>query len=413
MRMRAFFFIGSASLLLGIFAVPGNSQESPVSVPAAIRSIIKGSCSVAGCHQGKYPAAGLNFEAEAFLSSVLDVPSKEVDGLKIVDTREPEKSYLLAKIKGESWIVGKRMPLNRPPLTGDQIEEIETWVQGLKKTDLENGQPASWTQGKRPFLFLDTTAAQPAARSKGFTRPAFWGTRLVNLPTTTTPGKREFLFRVSHRFLPAISDGWDYLYGLDGPAFILLSFGYGISDNLALTFGRTRFYQEWELSADWLLFEQGKKSSLPFSAVLHAGGSLVSQDKPPGADWSGRFRLSALLSLSHQVNERLSILLVPAFASNTNFFEKPSEGTFGLGIGGRLMVLNDLSIIAEWIPALAGYKDAANSWGVGLEKKIGGHVFQVFIASSIGMTASQFLPGGDLRLADGDFRLGFNIFRTF
>jgi hypothetical protein len=29
------------------------------------------------------------------------------------------------------------------------------------------------------------------------------------------------------------------------------------------------------------------------------------------------------------------------------------------------------------------------------------------------LTGSQFVPGGDLRLQDFDFRIGFNIFRTF
>jgi hypothetical protein len=226
-------------------------------------------------------------------------------------------------------------------------------------------------------------------------------------------GKGEFLFRVSHRFQPPVSSGWDSFYGFDGPAYILLSFGYGITDNLMVTVGRSRLYQEWEFNADWAVIEQGKNSSLPFSATLHAGGSLVSQDEPQSAEWSGRFRLSALVSLSYQLNDRLSFLLVPAFSSNTNFWEPSSEGTFALGIGGRFMVFDDISLIAEWMPPLAGYKDFYSGWGLGVEKKIGGHVFQFFVTDSIGLIASQYLPGGDLRLGDGDFRFGFNIFRTF
>jgi len=65
------------------------------------------------------------------------------------------------------------------------------------------------------------------------------------------------------------------------------------------------------------------------------------------------------------------------------------------------------------VPRLAGYKDSYSGWGLGIEKKIGGHVFQFFVTDSIGLTASQYLPGGDLKLGDGDFRIGFNIFRTF
>ena len=77
------------------------------------------------------------------------------------------------------------------------------------------------------------------------------------------------------------------------------------------------------------------------------------------------------------------------------------------------MIFDDFSLLAEWVPPLAGYEDSYGGWGLGVEKKIGGHVFQFFVTDSIGIIASQYLPGGDLRLGDGDFRLGFNIFRTF
>jgi hypothetical protein len=77
------------------------------------------------------------------------------------------------------------------------------------------------------------------------------------------------------------------------------------------------------------------------------------------------------------------------------------------------MIFNDFSIIWEWVPVLTGYKDNSNGWGLGVEKKIGGHVFQVFLLNSAGLTSDQFIPGGDLRLKDKDFRFGFNIFRTF
>jgi hypothetical protein len=78
------------------------------------------------------------------------------------------------------------------------------------------------------------------------------------------------------------------------------------------------------------------------------------------------------------------------------------------------MILNDFSIIAEWVPALSGYKEIEGSgWGLGIEMKVGGHVFQVFVNNALGLTPAQYLPGGDLRLGDLDFRIGFNIFRTF
>jgi len=419
MKSKAFFFLatlmilGLSSSVMGIG--PADVREL---APANIKTIVKQNCSVSGCHSGKYPAANLSLEQDGFPASVINVSSLEVPELKIVDSAAPEKSYLLMKVNGGPGIVGKRMPANRDPLTEPQISALKDWIQSLKSEPPASLTPVEPGPNRGPSLHSSGDASESAGqgaatRAKSFSKPAFWGTRLVNLPTTTTLGKGEFLFRISHRFQPPVSSGWDSFYGFDGPAFILFGFGYGITDNLTASLGRSKLYQEWELSVDWSLLEQGRTSSLPFSATLHLGGSLVSQDEPQGAEWSGRFRLSALLSLAYQLNDRFSFLLVPAYSSNTDFWEPSSEGTFALGIGGRLMVLNDLSLIAEWTPGLAGYKDFYSGWGFGVEKKIGGHVFQFFVTDSIGLTASQFLPGGDLKLGDGKFRFGFNIFRTF
>lgn len=402
-------------------ASAGEASSIQNTLPEGVKAILKQNCSVSGCHTGKYPSAGMSLELDGLIASVVGIPSREAEGWKIVDPSAPAKSYLLAKIKGEPGILGKRMPLNREPLSAEQVKQIEDWVRGLAGQSAAEDRARKASEsggGPQAPAADDSEEAGPQSQgaesqTPGYAKPPFWGTRLVNLPTTTTLGQGEFLFRVSHRFQPPISEGWDAFFGLDGPAFVFLSFGYGIRDNLMLTLGRGRLFQEWDLYADWLIFDQTKNKTLPLSAALQVGGSLVSLDKPEGADWSGRFRLNVLLSLSHQLNDRFSFLVVPAFSSNTNFWEPDSEGTFALGIGGRFMFLPDLSLVAEWVPVLAGYKDISNGWGLGVEKKIGGHVFQVFVTNSLGICAAQFLPGGDLRLSDGDFRLGFNIFRSF
>lgn len=258
----------------------------------------------------------------------------------------------------------------------------------------------------------------PAPASSGrrelFEKPAFWGTRLINLPTTTTIEKHDFLFRISHRFLPKTDSGYDSYYGLDGPAVIFASLGYGITDNLEVALGRSNLFQEWELSAGWLIAKQGETRHLPFSAVLHAGLVWASQRSEGRGRWDGKnFKGNLQLSLSRQVTRRWSLLVVPSFSTNTNHWALDSTGTFALGLGTRYMFLEDLSVLVEWIPVISGYRNVQNGWGVGIEKKIGGHVFQVFVVNSFGMTSDQFPTGGDLRINDFDFRFGFNLFRIF
>lgn len=364
--------------------------------------IFKKNCSVAGCHKGNYPPMNLNLEKDKFKESLVNIPSQEIPSLKRVNTDYPEKSYLLMKIRGDASIAGQRMPAGSPPLMDSEIKIIEEWVLSLSKTQVEeeNMQPPNGDSTDEP-------------QKKQFSKPAFWGTQLINLPTTHSIGKGEVLFRVSHRFYPSITEGYDSFFGLDGPAVILLSLGYGLSDNLSLTLARTKLDKEVELSMKWVLFRQ-EKSKMPLSGALNIGGSLVTASQP-GRDVfdadNMKFNIQAILS--YQLNNALSFALVPAYSSNTNHWDPSPEGTFALGTGGRLMIFNDFSIIWEWNPVLSGYKANSHGWALGIEKKIGGHVFQVFILNSAGLTSSQFLPGGDLRLQDGDFRIGFNIFRLF
>jgi len=115
--------------------------QEQTTLPDNIKSIIGRNCSISGCHQGRYPAGNLNLEPDKFLASVLNAASLEVPGKKIVDPAAPEKSYLLAKIKGEPGIVGARMPANRRPLSADEIKSVEAWVLSLKDNSSRPGAP--------------------------------------------------------------------------------------------------------------------------------------------------------------------------------------------------------------------------------------------------------------------------------
>lgn len=368
-------------------------------IPDGVKTLLQKRCAV--CHKGKFPPKGLNFEP-ANVAAVLDRPSREVPSLKIVDTEAPDASYILKKVRRESGITGKPMP-PRKALTAEELQVIETWVAGLKQSAVPD---KSLSSPGGEAVQVEQTAPAKTAPKRPYDKPAFWGTRLVNLPTTTTPDKGDFLVRISHRFSDPVDSGFDNFFGLDSSANILVSLGYGITDNLGITVGRSRWYKEFEFSADWLIAEQGLTGRFPVSLALHGGLSLATF----GED---NVKLFAALSLSRQITRRLSVMAVPAFASNTNHWDLDPEGTFSLGLGTRYMIFEDLSIIAEWVPAMAGYKDVETGWGIGLEKKIGGHVFQFFVTNAFGLTTSQFVPGGDLRLGDFDFRIGFNIFRTF
>ena len=388
-RPFAFFrFARNTSLILGLAAgcAAAAAAQAGGTLPESVAATFARGCAVAGCHQGRTPEMGLSLELDRIPTSAINVISKERPAFRIIDPSSPATSYLVKKIRGDKSISGLRMPLGRAPLSEEDIRAIEAWITAL---------PAS-----------DKSPAEGEAAAK----PAFWGMRLVNLPTDRLIDKGRFLFQVSHRFTSAVSTGLDTAFGLDGPGFVLLGFGYGISDRLSVTLGRTNFLQEIALGLSWLAVEQAE-GGMPFSIAASAGAGLITQSQPGRGLFDGKnMRANVQVSLTRKVTDRLSLMIVPGYTTNADPYGPSEQGTFSLGFGGRYMVLEGLSLIGEWSPVRSGFKAEAAGWGLGIEKKIGGHVFQFFVTSSAGLTPGQYLPGGDLKK---DVRLGFNIFRTF
>jgi len=380
-------------LLIGlVFIFSLAFQEVSDNKLGEIYPILDKNCSVSGCHQGNYPPKGMNLERENFLDSVLNVPSQEIPSLNLVDTENPEESYLLMKIKGNPNIKGTIMPAYSPPLSSDDIQIIQDWIYSLKGKEIK----------------------KKLRKKKEVKKPIFWGTRIVNLPTNRSIGKNQWLFRISHRFFPSVKQGYDVFYGLDGPASVLISMGYGLTDNLNLTLARANVSKEFESSLGWNILNEGKIKGLPLSVAAGASINFITLSVPKKSvfRWQN-LRYNLHTSLAFRANDSLSLLLVPGYTFNTDPSDPSSQGTFYLGTGGRVMIWDNFSLLVEWIPVLSGYQNTAWGWGLGGELKVGGHVFQLFAVNTTGIVTSQFVPGGDLQLSKGDFRLGFNIFRWF
>ena len=110
-------------------ALPSDSAMKAAN--AAAVSLIKKRC--AGCHNAKNPKAGLNVEPGTLVAAVKDVPSRQINTLKLVDSRAPEKSYFLMKLRGEKGIKGTRMPINAAPFSAKELEQIESWMRFISR----------------------------------------------------------------------------------------------------------------------------------------------------------------------------------------------------------------------------------------------------------------------------------------
>ena len=116
--------------------------------------------------------------------------------------------------------------------------------------------------------------------------------------------------------------------------------------------------------------------------------------------------------LSHELGSHGALYFEPIWVNNSN--QLPSEltddnDTFLFGIGGRLRVRPTVYVVGEYIPRI-GYSPGVDHLTFGVEKRAGGHVFQINFSNNIGTTPAQLARGG---FDNEDWYIGFNISRKF
>ena len=104
-------------------AVEGSRTEATF---AEVSQVFAVSCAFSGCHSGGEPAAGLSLEGD-FAGRIVGVASEQRSDLKLVDPGNPDKSYLLIKVRGDDEIISQQMPPGAP-LSAEQVEIIRAWI---------------------------------------------------------------------------------------------------------------------------------------------------------------------------------------------------------------------------------------------------------------------------------------------
>ncbi|MYF93459.1 MAG: hypothetical protein F4184_15700 [Gemmatimonadetes bacterium] len=93
---------------------------------AQVSEVFAVSCVTSGCHSGGEPAAGLSLEGD-FADNIIGVASGQRPDLKLVDPGNPNKSYLLIKVRGDGEMISQQMPPGNP-LSAEQVEIIRAWI---------------------------------------------------------------------------------------------------------------------------------------------------------------------------------------------------------------------------------------------------------------------------------------------
>lgn len=248
----------------------------------------------------------------------------------------------------------------------------------------------------------------------------FKGTRLVNGQSVETKGKGELEFIFAHRFGP-MSGGAYELFGLD-QAYVRLGLEYGVTDRLGFGFGRNSVDKTMDAYGRWKLLRQSRGARVMPVTVTAFGQAAIKmsprkEDDPTGTLTTvNRLSYTAQLLIARKFNQKLSFQLMPTFVHRNRVDKSIDQNDqIAIGAGGRWKVTRSVALTTEYYyrlntPAGNPYRDVL---GFGIDIETGGHVFQLVLTNTRGLTERAWLTETTGDFFKGDIHLGFNITRTF
>jgi hypothetical protein len=275
----------------------------------------------------------------------------------------------------------------------------------------------------------------------------FKSTRIISSNSVETTKKHALDFQVSHRFGDAFgssNNNIHTLFGFDVASDIGITFDYGITDDLSIGTGRMKgagdLTELWNLNLKYRVLKQTTNFKIPVTITLF-GNSVISSMKSsgdpstvnyfPGAYTGFSHRLTYLLQslIACKATKWLSVQISPTLLWRNDVPMDDKNGLFAMGFSARAKFNQRMCFVFEYIstfmkpgvggreyfPMLRNMQNAAYypSVNIGLEFETGGHVFHVNFTNSAGILENDYIAYNAHNWAQGQFRLGFTIERTF
>lgn len=267
--------------------------------------------------------------------------------------------------------------------------------------------------------------------------------KLGNAQTIETVKKQHLDFRISHRFgnvynsalePNALNEAAHSYFGFDNASDIRWSFDYGITDNLTIGIGRSRFREMYDASIKWRPFTQTEDFHMPLSIAIFADLGYTSMktdqlyagiDKNFKTNEAHRINYFTQLIIASKVTEWLSLELLPSYTHrnfikqsiNTKNKAEDTNGLFSLGFGARIKLTKRMCLIGDYFYNFAPYyqnnDNVFNPLALGFELETGGHVFSLFFTNAPALIENNFIPYTTDTWTKGQVKFGFCISRTF
>lgn len=260
-----------------------------------------------------------------------------------------------------------------------------------------------------------------------------WKTmKLVNLHSTSMVKKNGLDFRVTHRF-GSIGEksggGVHNLYGLDISDDIRISFDYGITENLQIGIGRSKYSELIDASIKYKVLAQ-KERKAPLTLVVLGNIATTPQQAVDARydDWLNTLSYFSQVIIARKFGDRFSFEFAPSLLYR-NLVLKTTDAdgvnaedenvNISLGFGGRFMITKRVGIIMDYMYTFSEYRsnyrpiNYYDPFGIGVEIETGGHVFHITMTNAAGIVENNYIPNTIANWGDGGIKLGFNISRVF
>ncbi len=263
-------------------------------------------------------------------------------------------------------------------------------------------QPVSRASQSESAIHSDVADVEDDDTAPVLAEPDF---RVLNLPSTLRLPVHGSNFQLTHRFNGNLRRGTlggnaGNLFGLDQGAAVGFEYRFGIARHLQAAVYRTAIDKTFQFYGKYDALRQGGSSPVSLSALVSVEGADNFQERySPGLG----------LVVSRTVADRLALYATPVWVHNTAALLNIDRDTFFIGVGGRVRVSASVYVVAEVAPRTGGYRPDEHAYGFGIEKRAGGHLFQLNFNNGQGTTFGQLARGG----SPDTLYLGFNLARKF
>ena len=274
--------------------------------------------------------------------------------------------------------------------------------------------PAAHAQGDL-LGQLEQETADPQKRE--VVAATFKGTHIINSQSVETPGKGTLAFLIQHRFGTLNSGPYEF-FGLDR-AVLRLSFEYGLTKRLAVGVGRSSQEKTFDGFLKYRAIQQTTGArAMPVSVTLFASSSVTSLrfNNPTDRNLSSRVTYAYQALIARKFSPELSVQLMPTLIHRNYVATEAAENdVYALGGALRQKITKRTALTADYYYLFPGYtaRTFRNALGLGVDIETGGHIFQLHVTNSLGMTEKFFVPETTGRFFAGDLYFGFTVARNF